>query len=72
MELLKYESSKVILKIQVELDLEVRYRDLENYDRNYKKLNAKDIGFKSSLEEWRGNKMGEKVKTHMNLKSSVT
>lgn len=71
-ELLKYESSKVILKIQVELDLEVRYRDLENYDRNYKKLNAKHIGFKSSLEEWRGNKMGEKVKAHMNLKSSVT
>lgn len=72
MKLLKYESSKVILKIQVELDLEVRYRDLENYDHNYKKLNAKHIGFKSSLEEWMGNKMGEKVKVHMNLKSSVT
>ena len=72
MELLKYESSKVILKVQVELDLEVRYRDLQNYDHNYKKLNAKHIVFKSSLEEWSGNKMGEKVKAHMNLNSSIT
>ena len=33
-ELLLYESSKVIAKSQVELDLEVRKIDPKNYDRN--------------------------------------
>ena len=33
-ELLLYESSKVIAKGQVELDLEVRKIDPKNYDRN--------------------------------------
>ena len=33
-ELLLYESSKVIAKIQVELDLEVRKIDPENYSHN--------------------------------------
>ena len=45
MELLLYESSKVIAKIQVELDLEVRKIDPENYNRNYEKLNAKHARF---------------------------
>ena len=55
-ELLLYESSKVIAKIQVELDLEVRKIDPENYDRNYEKLNAKYARFRIGSEELRGKK----------------
>ena len=66
MELLLYESSKVIAKIQVELDLDVRKIDLESYDRNYEKLNAKHARFRRGLEELRGKKW-EKVKAHKNL-----
>ena len=65
-ELLIYESSKVIAKIQVELDLEVRKIDPENYDRNYEKLNAKHARFRKGLEERRGKKW-EKVKAHKKL-----
>ena len=55
-ELLLYEPSKVIEKIQVELNLEVRKRDPENYNCNYKKLNAKHARFRKWLEERRGRK----------------
>ena len=65
-ELLLYESSKVIAKIQVELDLEVRKTDPENYDRIYEKLNAKHARFRRGLEERRGKKC-EKVKAHKNV-----
>ena len=41
-ELLLYEPSKVIAKIQVELELE----DTENYNCNYKNLNAKHSRFR--------------------------
>ena len=40
MELLLYESSKVIAKFQAELDLEVRKIDPQDNDRNYENLNA--------------------------------
>ena len=50
-ELLLYESSKIIAKMQVELDLEVKKIDSENYDRNYEKLNAKHARFRRGLEE---------------------
>ena len=59
MELFLYESSKVIAKIQVELDLEVRKIDPENQDRNYEKLNAKHARYRRGLEERRGKKKGE-------------
>ena len=36
------------------------------YDRNYKKLSAKQARFRRGLEEWRGKKW-EKVKAHKNL-----
>ena len=39
-ELLLYESSKVIAKFQAELDLEVRKIDPQDNDRNYENLNA--------------------------------
>ena len=65
-ELLLYESAKVIAKIQVELDLEVRKIDLKNYDRNYEKLNAKHARFRRGLEKRRGKKW-EKVRAHKNL-----
>ena len=68
-ELLLYESSKVIAKIQVELDLEVRKTDPENYDRIYEKLNAKHARFRRGLEERRGKKC-EKVKAHKNVSLS--
>ena len=63
MELLLYEFSKNIAKIQVKLDLEVRKIDPENYDRNYEKLNTKHARFRRGLQEWRGKKW-EKVKAH--------
>ena len=66
MELLLYESSKVIAKIQVELDLEVRKIDPENYNRNYEKLNAKHARIRRGLEERRGEKW-EKIRAHKNL-----
>ena len=55
-ELLLYEPSKVIAKIQIELDIKVRKIDPENYNRNYKKLNAKHSRFRKGLEERRGRK----------------
>ena len=55
-ELLLYEPSKVIAKIQIELDLKVRKIDPENYNRNYKKLNAKHSRFRKGLEERTGRK----------------
>ena len=45
MELLIYESSKVIAKT-----------DPENYDRNYEKLNTKHARFRKGLEELRSKK----------------
>ena len=65
MELLLYESSKVVAKIQVE----VRKIDPENYDRNYEKLNAKRArGKKWDREAKNGRgKKWEKVKAHKNL-----
>ena len=69
MELLLYESSKVIAKIQVELNLEVRKINPENYNRNYEKLNAKHAIFRRRLEERRGKKW-EKVKVDKNLSLS--
>ena len=53
-ELLLYESSKVIVKIQVELDLEDREINPGIYDRNCEKLNAKHARFRRGLEERRG------------------
>ena len=53
MELLLYESSKAIVKIQAKLNRKIRYLDPENYYRNYEKLNAKHARFRR-LEARRG------------------
>ena len=66
MELLLYESSRVIAKSQVGLDPEVRKIDPENYDHNYKKLNAKHARFRRGFKEWKGKKW-ENVKAYENL-----
>ena len=54
-ELLLYESSKVIAKLQDQV-LEVRKIDPEDYDGNYEKLNAKHTRFRRGLEGRRGKK----------------
>ena len=54
MGLLLYESSRVLAKILVEIDLEVRSINPENYDRIYEKLNTKHARFRKGLEKRRG------------------
>lgn len=58
MELLLYESSKAIVKIQAKLNRKIRYLDPENYYRNYEKLNAKHARFRR-LEARRGKEWAE-------------
>lgn len=58
MELLLYESSKALTKIQAKLNRRIRNLDPENKYRNYEKLNAKHARFKR-LEELRGKEWAE-------------
>ena len=48
------------------MDLEVRKKDPENYDRHYEKLNAKHARFRKGMEE-RRDKKWYKTRAHENL-----